>query len=277
MLQVNADDLGWSAEGTDKIISCYKKGRIHSCSAMTLMQDSQRAAALALEDGLPTGLHLNLTDHLTGEGLGSTLMRHHRAVADYLGSWKYSQVIMNPFLTRSFDYVFKAQWDEYCRLFGREPERLDGHHHMHLCMNMLASGLLKCGLRIRRNFTFRQGEKGVVNRTYRTLVDRWLRARYACADMFFSIAPIESANIQRILTLSGTAAVELMVHPGVESEYRFLMSDGWLRALSTGRASLGDNVLAGLENPQRGELRKHDSRASDVLCHKMDGTSESLG
>lgn len=26
------------------------------------------------------------------------------------------------------NYVFKAQYDEYCRLFGKGPAQIDGHH-----------------------------------------------------------------------------------------------------------------------------------------------------
>src|SRR4030043_1787964 len=159
MLFVNADDLGWNREITDRILTCYNQKRIHSGSAMTFMSDSARAADLAQENQLPIGLHLNFNEGFTCKNTPVKLKEHHRAVAAYLSARKWSQVLYNPFLQNSFEYVFQAQWDEFYRLYGVQPQRLDGHHHMHLCMNMLFSGKLPEGIRIRKNFTFYLGEK----------------------------------------------------------------------------------------------------------------------
>jgi chitin disaccharide deacetylase len=232
VLYITADDFGWTEEITNRILTCYNQGRVSRCSAMTFMKDSERAAELASENGIPVGLHLNLTQEFTGEGLGSALRTKHTAVSDYLKARKINQFIFNPFLQRSVDYVFQAQWDEYCRLYGMEPTRLDGHHHMHLCMNMLASGRMPKGLQVRRNFTFSQGEKPVLNRLYRHLVDRRLKSRFICNDYFFSIMPIEAERILKIILLSKYESVELMVHPGVEKEYHYLLSADWLNLLS---------------------------------------------
>jgi chitin disaccharide deacetylase len=231
VLYVNADDFGWTEEVTNRILTCYNQGRVNRCSAMTFMKDSERAAGLAQENGIPVGLHLNLTQELTGEGIGSALKTKHMAVADYLKARKINQLIFNPFLHRSIDYVFQAQWDEYCRLYGNEPTRVDGHHHMHLCMNMLVYWRMSKALQIRRNFTFNPGEKSPLNLFYRHLVDRLLKTRFNCTDHFFSIMPIEPARILKIILLSKSASVELMVHPGVEKEYRYLLSADWLSLL----------------------------------------------
>ena len=227
MLYVNADDLGWTEEITYRILKCYHQRRVHSASAMTFMKDSERAAALALENGLPTGLHLNLTQELSGWNVPENLRNRHGMIVSYLRARKVNQLIFNPFLRNAFDYVFQAQWDEFSRLYGKEPNRVDGHHHMHLCVNMLVSGRLPKGIRIRRNFTFGPGEKNIFNRLYRSLVDRWLRSQFKCIDYFFSLSPIEPDRVQRIVSVAKRADVELMVHPGVEEEYRYLLSEEW--------------------------------------------------
>ena len=52
-------------------------------------------------------------------------------------------------------YVVKAQLEEFERLYGRAPNRIDGHHHAHLCANVVLAGLLPAGTIVRRNFSFR--------------------------------------------------------------------------------------------------------------------------
>jgi chitin disaccharide deacetylase len=232
MLLVNADDLGWTREITDRILTCYHQQRIQAASIMTFMKDSERAASLAKESGLPIGLHLNLMQDFTGNTISSTLQNQLVRVAAYLKARKFNQIFYNPMLNKAFDYVFQAQWDEFIRLYGEEPKRLDGHHHMHLCMNMIASGRYPNGLRIRRNFTFNAGEKDPFNRLYRYLVDRWLKARFLCTDFFFSMAPIDKGKLQRWVLLSKSSEVEIMVHPGVEKEYSFLLSLEWADLIS---------------------------------------------
>ncbi len=232
MLIINADDWGMNEKMTDRILTCYRHRRIHTVSAMAFMADSERAASLAKEFKMAVGLHLNLTQEFTGGTISATLRDHHQAVSVYLKARKINQILFNPFLRHSFDYVFRAQWEEFLRLYGYQPTRLDGHHHMHLCMNMLIMNRYPRGLRMRRNFSFDKKEKGPVNRFYRRLVDHWLKAHFSCPDFFFSMAPIDQERLRRITMLSTSADVELMVHPGVESEYKYLLSDEWLSLLS---------------------------------------------
>jgi chitin disaccharide deacetylase len=227
MLYVNADDLGFDKDVTDQILTCYQLKRIHSASAMVFMKGSERASDLAIENQMPTGLHINFDQALTVRPIPKKLKNHHQAVSEYLKARKWNQIIYNPLLRNSFDYIFQAQWDEFYRLYDKEPERLDGHHHMHLCMNMLVSGKLPKGIRIRRNFTFYRGEKDPINRFYRYLVDHWLQTKFICTDYFFSMRPINYEKLKKIVFLSSTSDVELMVHPGVEEEYEFLLSSEW--------------------------------------------------
>ena len=60
---------------------------------------------------------------------------------------KYSQLLYNPFLRKEFSYSYKAQSEEFTRLFGKPPSHIDGHHHMHLCANLLLSSLVPAGMK----------------------------------------------------------------------------------------------------------------------------------
>ena len=204
---------------------------------MTFMQDSERAALVARQNGLQIGLHLNFTQKFTSPEVNPTLTEHHRRIAGYLNSFKFNQVLYNPFLSKSFDYVFNAQWDEFCRLYAGEPERIDGHHHMHLCANMLANGIIPKGLKVRRSFSFEPREKNLLNRYFRKLVDRRLASQYKITDYFQSIIPINRKRLNKFVVLSKSAEVEIMTHPGIEDEYLYLKSEGWMQLLGEEESS----------------------------------------
>ena len=150
---------------------------------------------------------------------------HQQALAGWLRRSRFAQVMFHPRLTRSFEHVVAAQIDEFRRLYGREPERFDGHHHMHLCTNVLAQRLLPEGTIVRRSFSFQPGEKDCLNRMYRRLVDWRLARRHRIVDFFFSLTPLEPAvRWQRILSLARQFVVEVETHPVEPAEYRFLAS-----------------------------------------------------
>ena len=224
MLIVTADDIGRTREATDNSLHCYRLGLITSSSAMVFMSDSERAAESALSAGLESGLHLNLDLPFDTQSLPPRLRHHHQQVVRYLGKWKWTQIIYNPSLRESFRYVFQAQYDEYRRLFGEEPLKIDGHHHMHLSMNMIADRVIPPGIRVRRNFTFGRGEKDLINRFYRKLLDHWLARRYICTDAFFSIEPLQDrSRLKKNIALANSRHVEIMTHPGVQEQYEFLL------------------------------------------------------
>jgi hypothetical protein len=82
------------------------------------------------------------------------------------------------------------------------------------------------GTKLRRNFSFWPGEKSMLNRTYRWLVDRWLARRYGLADYFFDLTQcIQGKKLERVADLAKSSNVELMTHPIVNEEEEFLMSD----------------------------------------------------
>ncbi|HZU22502.1 MAG TPA: ChbG/HpnK family deacetylase [Terriglobales bacterium] len=222
-LILNADDWGRDAATTDRIFDCARAGALSSVSAMVFMQDSERSAAIAREHHIDAGLHLNLTLPFSGPDVPGRLVDEQARVADFLQRRRFSQVIFHPGLKRSFQYVVEAQIGEFARLFGQSPRRVDGHHHMHLCANVLLGNLLPAGTIARRNFSFSAGEKSLGNRFYRRFRDRVLARRHILADYFYSLPPLTPEHrLRRIFALAQHCAVEVETHPIRPDEYRFL-------------------------------------------------------
>jgi predicted glycoside hydrolase/deacetylase ChbG (UPF0249 family) len=163
MLIITADDYGKTRHATDSILKCFSSKRITSASAMVFMGDSERAASLAFKASLEIGLHLNFTEPFNAYNVTPKLREHQNKVLSYLAKHKLAQVIYNPFLADSFKFLFLAQQEEFVRLYGKFPDHYNGHHHMHLCTNMLASNIIPKGTRIRGTFTFTHGEKNYFN------------------------------------------------------------------------------------------------------------------
>jgi predicted glycoside hydrolase/deacetylase ChbG (UPF0249 family) len=226
LLIVNADDWGRDRDTTDRTFECFGRGSISSVSAMVFMEDSERAAAMARERGIDAGLHVNLTSPYTASNTPSWLVRRQGELAAYLRRHRFATIVYHPGLSRSFEYVMAAQLEEFSRLYGAAPTRLDGHHHMHLCANVLLGRLLPPGTIVRRNFSFQRGEKSFGNRFYRKAVDRLLARRHHLADFFFSLPPFEPASrLRRIFSLARDYVVEVETHPLRPEEHRFL-TDG---------------------------------------------------
>ena len=227
VLIMNADDWGKDCNTTDQTLECVRSRTVSSVSAMVFMEDSERAAVTSREHAIDTGLHLNLTTPFSGGSCPSKLKECQEKIAGYLLRHRLAQAMFHPGLTNEFEYVLKAQLDEFSRLYGAPPSRFDGHHHMHLCANVLSQGLLPFGTNVRRNFSFEAGEKSVWNRLYRRWVDSRLAKRHRLTGYFFSLGPIEPENrLERIFSLARECVVEVEAHPINRDEYCFLTGGG---------------------------------------------------
>ena len=150
---------------------------------MVFMHDSGRAAELAKANELL--------------GITSFFLKNLRI--RFLKGNKYAQLLYNPFLRKAFAYCYHAQVEEFVRLFEKSPSHIDGHHHMQLCANLVLSKSIPAGMKMRRNFSFWPGEKGFLNRAYRSLVDRWLARRYRLAAYFFDLTQcVEGKKLDRV-------------------------------------------------------------------------------
>lgn len=231
-LIVNADDWGRDGEITDRIFECIAVGTVSSTSAMVFMEDSERAAELARKEGVDCGLHLNFTTPFSAPGCSSRIVEEQARLTRYLRRNRLAQAIYHPGLVSSFKYVVASQIVEYERIFGCAPGRIDGHHHMHLCANVLFGNLLPAGTIVRRNFSFRPGEKSGINRQYRRVIDHLLAKRHQLTDYFFSLPPFEPpSRIDQIFSIARASIVELETHPVNPEEYKFLTSGEILRKM----------------------------------------------
>lgn len=223
VLIVNADDWGRNRETSEQTLECVLRGAVSSVSAMVFMEDSERAASTAQEHGVDAGLHLNFTTPFSAPDCPARLAERQRELAACLLRNRFARVVFHPWLGRSFEYVAAAQLEEFCRLYGAEPTRLDGHHHMHLCSNVLFKGLLPPGTLVRRHFSYESGEKIVRNCLFRKFTDVLLARRHRLVDFFFSLPPLEPpSRLQQIFALARQFAVEVETHPLNPEEYRFL-------------------------------------------------------
>jgi len=203
---------------------------VSSVSAMVFMEDSVRAAAMARESGIDAGLHLNLTTPFSALNCPARLVARQREIIEFVRRHSFARVVFHPWMARTFEYVVKSQIEEFQRLYEAGPERIDGHHHMHLCSNVVFGGLLPTGIVVRRNFSFLPGEKSVWNRFYRKYVDSALAKRHRMADYFFSLPPLAPrSRLERMFALASAHTVEVETHPARPGEFAFLMGDEILR------------------------------------------------
>jgi hypothetical protein len=252
---VNADDWGREVETTDRELECVLHEAVSSVSAMMFMEDSERAALLALQHGIDAGLHLNFTMPFSAPQCSSRLLKHQQAISRFLKSHRLAPVLYNPRLAASFEYVVRAQLEEFERLYGAPPARLDGHHHMHLCSNVLFQNLLPEGTTVRRNFSFGPGDKSYMNRLFRRWQDRLLSRRHRTTDFFFCLPPFDPPDrLQKIFELAMHFNIEVETHPINAGEYKFLHSDAFKRCAGQVSIARGYTLRFGDRHAEDGSL-----------------------
>jgi hypothetical protein len=229
-LIINADDWGRDDQNTNRIFECFQRRVLSSASGMVFMEDSERAASIAREQALDIGLHLNLSAQFSALAVPTRLAAHHKKIREYLCANRVARVMYHPGLADSFEYVVTHQLEEFCRLYGRMPDRIDGHHHMHLAANVLLQRLLPGGTIVRPHFSHESGEKVFRNSIFRLYSSALLYRRYRVTEFFFSLSPLApAARIQRLFVLAQRFTVELETHPINTDEYRFLTGGELLR------------------------------------------------
>jgi predicted glycoside hydrolase/deacetylase ChbG (UPF0249 family) len=203
---------------------------------MVFMEDSKRAAELAVRENLETGLHINLVLPYDAPGVPESVRMSHSLAADHFRNGPWTQVVYNPFITKAVASTFHSQLDEYRRLFGKEPVYFNGHKHFHLSLNMIFGGVLPPGSAVRRSFTFEKREKTWLNRFYRRLVDAWLLKRHISTDAFFSLKPASDlTRLKRVISLAQTKNIELMAHPWSPDQFAFLTGSEFRLMIASAR------------------------------------------
>jgi len=222
-LIINADDWGRDDLTTDRIRACFQRRVLSSASGMVFMKDSERAANIAQEQGLDIGLHLNLSAPFSAHTIPTRLAAHHQKIREYLCTNRVTRLLYHPRLADSFEYAVARQLEEFSRLYGRMPDRIDGHHHMQLSANVLLQRLLPRETIVRRHFSYEPGEKIFRNSAFRLFSWALAGRRYRVTDFFFSLPPLTPpARLHRIFNLAQSFVVEVETHPVNQEEYQFL-------------------------------------------------------
>lgn len=112
-LIVNADDFGYSKGINEGIIKGYKEGIITSSSLMVYGKAVKDAVEIAKKNpGLGLGLHFQIEDY------------------DWNLLWQLKKVIAATLIEDT-----KKEFHNQIRLFkdltGKNPDHIDGHHHVH--------------------------------------------------------------------------------------------------------------------------------------------------
>jgi chitin disaccharide deacetylase len=229
LLIVNADDFGYDERSTDAAAECFARGGITSVSAMVYMRDSERAAAIAREAGVPVGLHLNLSEPYTGSDVAEGARRRQARLAErFSGRWlRVRRWVYDPMIRRDVDGCIGEQLERFQALYGAAPSHVDGHKHVQVSPNVLLSRAVRPGTRMRTALQL----DATLLRPGRAARRRLMEKRFTSTDWCFDFAERE-----RALQLARESTVELVVHPALR-DYAALMSNDWARALE--RVSLG--------------------------------------
>ncbi|KAL8575208.1 hypothetical protein ACOMHN_042329 [Nucella lapillus] len=131
-LIITADDMGYNVERNNGIIECFKNRGITNSSIMANGVACEDAAKQALKQGLPTGLHFNITEGVpvNADSRYATLTKSDGRFLDALdlrraageGRIDVNEVKME----------LKGQIARYEELMGCKPVYVDGHKHGHL-------------------------------------------------------------------------------------------------------------------------------------------------
>ena len=227
MLIVNADDFGVSPSASDPTIQLYEQGALSSASAMVGMRDTARAASLARERELPTGLHLNLTLPFAAPTVPAPMGERQRRLTEAFGRESWRERSGPDPDSRLIADAIEDQLERFREAFG-EPTHLDGHHHIHVHPAVLEQ--LPPELLIRPILSVPARACAEPSARLRNL-----RRHAAGPDLCFALAHVHPAlggDGLQALEHARERSVEIMAHPQQERERSALKSTVWLQALA---------------------------------------------
>jgi chitin disaccharide deacetylase len=233
LLIVNADDWGASERTTESIAACFVAGGVTSATAMMHMADSERAAARALELGLPTGLHLNLTQPYDGPAVQARAREMQaRVVARFGHLRRRDRLLLNLAQWRSVRYCVEDQLECFRRLYEREPTHVDGHNHVHLNPAVLLA--IPAHLHV-RTATHPPTPCTPIDLA-RLARHAAIRARYGSTNLVFDVTAVHprlgGSGLERCLAIARRRSLELITHPAHVAQAGLLRSPEWIASIA---------------------------------------------
>jgi predicted glycoside hydrolase/deacetylase ChbG (UPF0249 family) len=250
LLIVNADDLGLDVPTTDSILRCFRAGRVGSASSLVFMSDSARAADLAREANLPTRLHLNLTEPFTDPSVPAAVRDRQARMARHLSGSQVAYRVCDPRLQSLIEGCIQDQLSAFERLYGVRPRDIDGHQHVHTCVNVLLARSLRAVKGMRATFNLPPDDGTLGKRSVQGFINRLVRLRFDSTQRFTYLRKGDSCrsvtDLAGIVSRARSESVEIMTHPGIAEERELLMSEDWARAIAGQRfGTLSDLAIGG--------------------------------
>ena len=127
-LLIVADDFGYGVARNRGIFKCFQQHAISAISILANCKHSNDAVALVKELDIPVGLHFNVTQ---GYPLSDPLFVSSLVSSDgkFMGknTFHHAKIVPCHFL-----HELQAQLDWFEKAFGKAPEHVDGHQHVHV-------------------------------------------------------------------------------------------------------------------------------------------------
>jgi predicted glycoside hydrolase/deacetylase ChbG (UPF0249 family) len=244
LLIVNADDWGYDVPTTDAILATFQAGRISSTTGMVYMADSDRAATLAAEHGVPLGLHINLTQPFSDPATPPEIRARQQRLIDRIGKTSglppeipdtasLRRWVYDPLLQREVDRAIADQLARFEVLYPTPPTHFDGHNHVDLCPNVFCSRSIPRGTKLRNTlnrFPVDRTAAGVLRDLRQAVRSR----RFASTRYLLHITKLrlDPADLDPRLDLARQVPIEVMAHPGFAAERDILMSPEWGEAIA---------------------------------------------
>ncbi len=219
-LILTADDYG-IRETSRPILHLAREGKLDRVAVLIHFTTPEEAADL-LETGVKIDLHLELIDFLKS----GTNVRGSAFFRGMSFTWRY---LTGQVTARHAEEQWQVQIERFRELFGRLPDGLNSHEHIHYFPKFFRVFL---GLAEQYGIGYvRFGRQGMFNHT-NTFVGRilsvlWRRTRDMHAKM-----PLPTSDYmmsldwlsdpKRFFETVPAGTVELVVHPEREDEYRLI-------------------------------------------------------
>ena len=231
-LIVSADDLGVNVQRSHGIFQCFEEGIVTNASLVCNGADSVRAARVASQKHLPTGLHINLTEEYPlsarqdiaslVEGSGAFL--EHSKLRDALEK----RLIDSAHIEREI----RAQVEWFFEHRGM-PTHVSSRHHVHIIPEVahaLLASLERYGIRFVRipcekplpPWGYIVSEETLASTQALNAQAEKARELYQAfgiesTDHFRGLTLLSNAsreNLRRVINKLEEGTTELMVHPG---------------------------------------------------------------
>lgn len=251
LLFFNADDLGYCSKTNDRILTSFLRGPVGGCSLLVNMGKSTLSGArIAKEEGIPVGLHFNVTEGAPLTRVPSLVDKNGKFFPPPGFLYRMRQGLIDP---EDLKEECKAQIEEFLSL-GFSPVRFDSHNHSHVMPGVfpaLSPILKEYGFQFVRspiedrvNFfralpKMNRGLEILFLSTWGKSLKRYLRELgFKTAPHFSGILEQEpnfsKKSVLKMLKRAGFGLNEIMVHPGHRGEMEVLIDEDFNEALNSG-------------------------------------------